>query len=189
MSRIGKLPINIPAGVTVTLKDNVVSVKGPKGELSQAVDPSIIVTIENNEISFAIDEKNDTVEQKQKQAFHGLYRSLVNNMVVGVSEGYKKEMELVGVGYRVSNQGNLIEFSLGFTHSIFLQLPSEIKVETKSERNKNPYISLESCDKQLLGLVCAKIRSFRKPEPYKGKGILYVGEQIRRKSGKSAGAK
>ena len=189
MSRIGKLPINIPAGVTVTLKNNVVSVKGPKGELSQAVDPSIIVTIENNEITFAIDEANDTVEQKQKQAFHGLYRALVNNMVVGVSEGYKKEMELVGVGYRVSNQGNLVEFALGYTHSIFLQLPPEIKVETKSERNKNPYISLESCDKQLLGLVCAKIRSFRKPEPYKGKGILYVGEQIRRKSGKSAGAK
>ncbi len=189
MSRIGKLPINIPSGVTVTLKDNVVSVKGPKGELSQAVDPSIIVTIENNEITFAIDEANDTVETKQKQAFHGLYRSLVNNMVVGVSQGYKKEMELVGVGYRVSNQGNLVEFALGYTHSIFLQLPPEIKVETKSERNKNPYISLESADKQLLGLVCAKIRSFRKPEPYKGKGILYIGEQIRRKSGKSAGAK
>ena len=189
MSRIGKLPINIPAGVTVTLKDNVVSVKGPKGELSQAVDPSIIVTIENNEITFAIDEANDTVEQKQKQAFHGLYRSLVNNMVVGVSEGYSKEMELVGVGYRVSNQGNLIEFNLGYTHAIFLQVPAEVKFETKSERNKNPYIKLESCDKQLLGLVCAKIRSFRKPEPYKGKGILYVGEQIRRKSGKSAGAK
>ena len=189
MSRIGKLPINIPAGVTVTLKDNVVSVKGPKGELSQAVDPSIIVTIENNEITFAIDEANDTVEQKQKQAFHGLYRALVNNMVVGVSEGYSKEMEHVGVGYRVSNQGNLIEFNLGYTHAIFLQVPAEIKVETKSERNKNPYIKLESCDKQLLGLVCAKIRSFRKPEPYKGKGILYVGEQIRRKSGKSAGAK
>ena len=183
------MPINIPAGVTVTLKDNVVSVKGPKGELSQAVDPSIIVTIENNEITFAIDEANDTVEQKQKQAFHGLYRSLVNNMVVGVSEGYSKEMELVGVGYRVSNQGNLIEFNLGYTHAIFLQVPAEVKVETKSERNKNPYIKLESCDKQLLGLVCAKIRSFRKPEPYKGKGILYVGEQIRRKSGKSAGAK
>lgn len=189
MSRIGKLPINIPAGVTVTLKDNVVSVKGPKGELSQAVDPSIIVTIENNEITFAIDEANDTVEQKQKQAFHGLYRALVNNMVVGVSEGYKKEMELVGVGYRVSNQGNLIEFNLGYTHAIFLQVPAEIKVETKSERNKNPYISLESCDKQLLGLVCAKIRSFRKPEPYKGKGILFKGEVIRRKSGKSASAK
>ena len=189
MSRIGKLPINIPAGVTVTLKDNVVSVKGPKGELSQAVDPSIIVTIEDNVIKFSIDEQNDTVEQKQKQAYHGLYRALVNNMVVGVSEGYKKEMELVGVGYRVSNQGNLVEFSLGYTHSIFIQLPPEIKVETKTERNKNPYSSLESCDKQLLGLVCAKIRSFRKPEPYKGKGILYVGEQIRRKSGKSAGAK
>ncbi len=189
MSRIGKLPINIPAGVTVTLKDNVVSVKGPKGELSQAVDPSIIVTIENNVITFAIDENNDTVETKQKQAYHGLYRSLVNNMVVGVSQGYKKEMELVGVGYRVSNQGNLVEFSLGYTHSIFLQLPPEVKVETKSERNKNPYIAIESADKQLLGLICAKIRSFRKPEPYKGKGILYVGEQIRRKSGKSAGAK
>ena len=189
MSRIGKLPINIPAGVTVTLKDNVVSVKGPKGELSQAVDPSIIVTIEDNVIKFSIDEQNDTGEQKQKQAYHGLYRALVNNMVVGVSEGYKKEMELVGVGYRVSNQGNLVEFSLGYTHSIFIQRPPEIKVETKTERNKNPYISLESCDKQLLGLVCAKIRSFRKPEPYKGKGILYVGEQIRRKSGKSAGAK
>ena len=189
MSRIGKLPINIPAGVTVTLKDNVVSVKGPKGELSQAVDPSIIVTIEDNVIKFSVDEQNDTVEQKQKQAYHGLYRALVNNMVVGVSEGYKKEMELVGVGYRVSNQGNLVEFSLGYTHRSILQLPPEIKVETKTERNKNPYISLESCDKQLLGLVCAKIRSFRKPEPYKGKGILYVGEQIRRKSGKSAGAK
>lgn len=188
MSRIGKLPINIPAGVNVSLKDNVVSVKGPKGELSQAVDPSIIVTIENNEIVFSIDEKSE-VDQKQKQSFHGLYRALVNNMVVGVSQGYKKEMELVGVGYRVSNQGNLVEFVLGYTHSIFLQLPPEIKVETKSERNKNPYICLESADKQLLGLVCAKIRSFRKPEPYKGKGILYVGEQIRRKSGKSAGAK
>ena len=189
MSRIGKLPINIPAGVTVTLKDNVVSVKGPKGELSQAVDPSIIVTVEDNVITLTVDENNTDVETKQKHAYHGLYRSLVNNMVVGVSEGYKNEMELVGVGYRVSNQGNLIEFSLGYTHAIFLQLPPEIKVETKSERNKNPYICLESCDKQLLGMVCSKIRSFRKPEPYKGKGILFLGEQIRRKSGKSAGAK
>ena len=187
MSRIGKLPINIPAGVTVTLKDNVVSVKGPKGELSQAVDPSIIVTVEDNVITLTVDENNTDVETKQKHAYHGLYRSLVNNMVVGVSEGYKKEMELVGVGYRVQNTGNLIEFNLGYTHAIFIQLPKEIKVETKSERNKNPYICLESCDKQLLGLVCAKIRSFRKPEPYKGKGILFVGEQIRRKSGKSAG--
>ena len=188
MSRIGKLPINIPAGVTVDVKDNVVTVKGPKGELSQTVNPAISVSLEEGQITFAINENSD-VDQKQKQAFHGLYRALVNNMVVGVSEGYKKEMELVGVGYRVSNQGNLIEFSLGFTPSIFLQVPAEIKLETKSERNKNPYISLESCDKQLLGMVCAKIRSFRMPEPYKGKGILYIGEQIRRKSGKAAGAK
>ena len=190
MSRIGKLPISIPAGVTVNYDENshVCSVKGPKGELSQWIDPSIKFNSADGQITFEIDE-NSPVNVKQKQAFHGLYRSLVNNMVVGVSQGYKKEMELVGVGYRVSNQGNLVEFALGYTHSIFLQLPPEIKVETKSERNKNPYISLESADKQLLGLVCAKIRSFRKPEPYKGKGILYIGEQIRRKSGKSAGAK
>ena len=175
MSRIGKLPINIPAGVTVTLKDNVVSVKGPKGEMSQAVNPSIIVTVENNEILFAIDEANDTVDRKQKQAYHGLYRALVNNIVVGVSQGYKKEMELVGVGYRVSNQGNLVEFSLGYTHSIFIQLPPEIKVETKTERNKNPYICLESCDKQFLGHDCAKIRSFRMPDPHKGKVFPCVG--------------
>ena len=188
MSRIGKLPINIPAGVQVTYQDNVVSVKGPKGEMTQSIDPSINVSIEDNVITFSINETSE-VEQKQKQAFYGLYRALVNNMVVGCSQGYKKEMELVGVGYRVQNTGNLVEFNLGYTHAIFIQLPKEIKVETKSERNKNPYICLESCDKQLLGLVCAKIRSFRKPEPYKGKGILFVGEQIRRKSGKSAGAK
>ena len=189
MSRIGKLPISIPAGVTVSQKDNVVTVKGPKGELSQFVDPSIVMTVEDGNITFALNEENTEVGLKQQHAFHGLFRSLVNNMVVGVSQGYKKELELVGVGYRVSNQGNLIEFSLGFSHSIFLQLPAEIKVETKSERNKNPLVILESCDKQLLGLVCAKIRSFRKPEPYKGKGIKFVGEEIRRKSGKSAGAK
>ena len=188
MSRIGKLPINIPAGVSVTLQDNVVTVKGPKGELSQAVDPSIIVKIENGQVTFAIDEASE-VETKQKQAFHGLYRALVNNMVVGVTEMYKAEMELVGVGYRVENKGNVITFNLGYTHPIVIQLPNEVVVETKMERNKNPYICLSSCDKQLLGLVCAKIRSFRKPEPYKGKGILYLGEQIRRKSGKSAGAK
>ena len=189
MSRIGKLPINIPAGVAVTLQGNVVSVKGPKGELSQTVHPSILVSIKDKVITFDVDENNDTVSEKQKHAFHGLYRALVHNMVVGVSEGYKKELELVGVGYRVSNEGNLIEFSLGYTHPIFIQLPKEISVVTKSERNKRPYISLESCDKQLLGLVCAKIRSFRMPEPYKGKGILYVGEVIRRKSGKTAAAK
>ena len=188
MSRIGKLPINIPAGVTVAQKDNIVTVKGPKGELSQFVDPSIKVNIENSQVVMEIDE-NSPVNYKQKQAFHGLYRSLVNNMVVGVSEGYTKTMELIGVGYRVSNQGNLIEFALGYTHPIFIQLPSEVKVETKSERNQNPIITLESCDKQLLGLICAKIRSFRMPEPYKGKGILFKGEVIRRKSGKTAAAK
>ncbi|GJG34962.1 MULTISPECIES: 50S ribosomal protein L6 [Prevotella] len=188
MSRIGKLPISIPAGVTVSLKDNVVTVKGPKGELSQKVDPSIIVKVEDNQVTFAIDEKS-LVDVKQKQAFHGLYRALVNNMVVGVSEGYKKTMELVGVGYRVSNQGNIVELSLGYTHPIYIQLPAEVKVETKSERNQNPIITLESADKQLLGQICAKIRSFRMPEPYKGKGILFQGEVIRRKSGKTAAAK
>ena len=190
MSRIGKLPISIPAGVTVNFdaNSNVVSVKGPKGELSQWIDPSIKFNNADGHISFEIDE-NSPVNIKQKQAFHGLYRSLVNNMVVGVSEGYKKVLELVGVGYRVSNQGNLIEFSLGYTHPIFIELPAEVKVESKSERNQNPILTLESCDKQLLGLICAKIRSFRKPEPYKGKGILFQGEVIRRKSGKTASAK
>lgn len=188
MSRIGKLPIKIPAGVNVTMTDGVVTVKGPKGELSQQVDSSIIVKIADGEIVFEVDEKSP-VDYKQKQAYHGLYRALVNNMVVGVREGYKKTLELVGVGYRVSNQGNVIEFSLGYTHPIFLELPKEVKVETKSERNQNPLLMLESCDKQLIGLICAKIRTFRKPEPYKGKGILFKGEVIRRKSGKSASAK
>ena len=188
MSRIGKLPINVPAGVTITQADGIVTVKGPKGELSQKLDSSIIMKVEDGQITFEIDE-NSPVNIKQKQAFHGLYRSLINNMVVGVSEGFKKTLELVGVGYRVSNQGNLIEFALGYTHPIFIQLPKEVKVETKSERNQNPLLMLESCDKQLLGLICAKIRSFRKPEPYKGKGILFQGEVIRRKSGKTAAAK
>ena len=188
MSRIGKLPIVIPAGVTVTLNNGIVNVKGPKGEMSQKVDSSIIVKIENNEVILEVDE-NSPVNYKQRNAFHGLYRSLINNMVVGVSEGYQKVLELVGVGYRVSNQGNIIEFSLGYTHPIFIQLPMEVKVETTSERNQNPVVILESCDKALLGLICAKIRSFRKPEPYKGKGILFKGEVIRRKSGKSASAK
>ena len=188
MSRIGKLQISIPAGVTVTFNNGVVAVKGPKGELSQKVDASIKTVINDSEITLEVDE-NSPVNYKQKQAFHGLYRSLINNMVIGVSEGYSKTLELVGVGYRVSNQGNIVEFSLGYTHPIFIQLPAEIKVETKSERNQNPIITLESADKQLLGLVCAKIRSFRMPEPYKGKGILFKGEVIRRKSGKTAAAK
>ncbi len=189
MSRIGKLPINIPSGVSVTLNESIVTVKGPKGELSQYVNPAISVVVEDGHVLLSENESAMLDDPKQKHAFHGLYRSLVHNMVVGVSEGYKKELELVGVGYRVSNQGNVIELALGYTHNIFIQLPQEVKVETKSERNKNPLIILESCDKQLLGQVCSKIRSFRKPEPYKGKGVKFVGEEIRRKSGKSAGAK
>jgi len=185
MSRIGKLPIDIPAGITVDIKNDVVTVKGPKGELSQFVDPSIEVKNENGQLTFICP---DNVS-KQVHAFHGLYRALVHNMVVGVSEGFKKELELVGVGYRASNQGNIIELALGYTHPIFIQLPPEVKVETVSERNKNPLIKLESCDKQLLGQICAKLRSFRMPEPYKGKGMKFVGEEIRRKSGKTAAAK
>lgn len=184
MSRIGKLPITIPAGVSITVKENLVSVKGPKGTLEQEINPNIKVKIEDGQISVSRPD-----DEKQNRAMHGLYRSLLQNMVTGVSEGYKKTLELVGVGYRVSNQGNVIEFALGFTHNIFMSLPAEIKVETKSERNQNPILILESCDKQLIGQICAKIRSFRKPEPYKGKGVKFAGEIIRRKAGKSAGKK
>lgn len=182
MSRIGKLPINIPAGVTVVVKDNLVTVKGPKGELKQTINGNINVEVEGNVCK--VSRPND---EKENRAMHGLYRALIHNMVVGVSEGYKKVLELVGVGYRVSNQGQVLEFALGYTHPIYLGLPKEIKVETKSERNQNPIVILESCDKQLLGQVCAKIRSFRKPEPYKGKGVKFQGEVLRRKAGKSAG--
>lgn len=182
MSRIGKLPINIPAGVTITQNGNVITVKGPKGELNQEINPAIEVKIEGAEVTFSRPD-----DMKENRSLHGLYRSLIHNMVIGVSEGYRKELELVGVGYRASNEGQVLELSLGYTHQIFLKLPKEIILETKSERNKNPLIILESCDKQLIGQVCAKIRSFRKPEPYKGKGIRFVGEVIRRKSGKAAG--
>ena len=185
MSRIGRLPVAIPAGVEVSVAaGNVVTVKGPKGTLERALPTEMEIKVEDGHVVVA--RPNDL---KKMKSLHGLTRSLIHNMVVGVSEGYKKELELVGVGYRASNQGNIIELALGYTHSIFIQLPPEVKVETKSERNKNPLIILESCDKQLLGQVCSKIRSFRKPEPYKGKGIKFVGEEIRRKSGKSAGAK
>jgi large subunit ribosomal protein L6 len=182
MSRIGKLPINVPAGVTITVAGTVVTVKGPKGVLTQEIDPNIAVTVEGGVCTVS---RQD--DEKQNRAFHGLYRSLISNMVIGVSEGYKKTLELVGVGYRVSNQGQVLEFALGYTHNIFLSLPAEIKIETKSERNQNPVVILESCDKQLIGQVCAKIRSFRKPEPYKGKGVKFAGEVLRRKAGKSAG--
>ncbi len=182
MSRIGKLPIKIPSGVTATVgEDNMVTIKGPKGEMKQHVGDEMKIEVKDGELTI---ERPD--ESKENRSLHGLYRSLLNNMVVGVSEGFRKEMELVGVGYRVSNNGQVLELSLGYTHSILMELPKEIKVETKMERNKNPLIMLESCDKQLLGQVCAKIRSFRKPEPYKGKGIRFVGEQVRRKSGKTA---
>lgn len=182
MSRIGKLPIEIPAGVTVTLQNDVVTVKGPKGELSQYVDPLIKVEVEG-----AVCHVTRPNDEKESRAKHGLYRALIHNMVYGVSEGYKKTLELVGVGYRVESQGQILNFSPGYSHPIYMELPKEIKVETKSERNQNPLIMLESADKQLLGQVCAKIRSFRKPEPYKGKGIRFQGEVVRRKAGKSAG--
>ncbi|MBD5329725.1 MAG: 50S ribosomal protein L6 [Bacteroides sp.] len=184
MSRIGKAPIALPAGVTVTVKDNVVTVKGPKGELSQEINPDLDVKVEDGHV--VVTRPSD---DREHRAQHGLYRALIHNMVVGVSEGYKKEMELVGVGYRATSNGQVLELSLGFSHAIYIKLPKEIKVEAKTERNKNPLIILESYDKQLLGQVCAKIRSLRKPEPYKGKGIKFVGEIIRRKSGKSANAK
>ena len=181
MSRIGKLPITIPAGVTITVDGLVVTVKGPKGTLLQEVNPNITVSIEGDQ---CIVSRPD--DEKQNRAMHGLYRSLIHNMVIGVSEGFKKTLELVGVGYRVSTQGQVVELALGFTHNIFLSLPAEIKVEAKMERNQNPIIILESVDKQLIGQVCAKIRSFRKPEPYKGKGVRFKGEVVRRKAGKSA---
>ena len=182
MSRIGKHPISIPAGVTVSVKDGVVTVKGAKGELTQSVDARIEVAVEDAQVVVRRDS-----DDRQERSLHGLYRALINNMIVGVSEGFTKTLELVGVGYRASNQGQILELSLGFTHNIFLQLPKEINLETKTERNKNPLIILSSADKQLLGQVCSKIRSFRMPEPYKGKGIRFEGEVIRRKSGKSAG--
>jgi len=181
MSRIGKLPIQIPAGVTISRNDNVITVKGPKGELLQNISPDITVNVDNGVLQ--VERPSD---ERQHRALHGLYRALINNMVTGVSTGYTKQLELIGVGYRASNDGQVLELSLGYTHNIYLELPKEVKVETKSERNKAPLIILESADKQLLGQVCAKIRSFRMPEPYKGKGIKFTGEVIRRKSGKSA---
>ena len=186
MSRIGKLPVSLPTGVSVEVLDgNVLKVKGPKGELCQKVNPDIEVTIEDNEIKFA--RPDDLPEHR---SMHGLYRALVHNMVVGVSTGFEKKMEFVGVGYRVSAQGQVLLFSLGYSHDIQLLLPAEVTAETPQVRKgENPILVLRSIDKQLLGQVCAKIRSFRKPEPYKGKGIRFVGEQVRRKAGKTAGAK
>ncbi len=185
MSRIGKLPITIPAGVTVNVSDNnIVTVKGPKGELKQELKGDITIKVDGSILNV-----ERPSEQKRHKALHGLYRALLNNMVFGVSEGYKIVQELVGVGYKASNTGQLLELGLGYSHNIFLELPKEIKLETVTERGKNPLIILESYDKQLIGQVAAKIRSLRKPEPYKGKGIRFQGEVVRRKAGKSATGK
>jgi len=183
MSRIGILPIELPAGVSLEVSsDNLVTVKGPKGELQQQVDKNITVEVEENQINIS-----RSSEEKDHKAKHGLYRSLLNNMVIGVSEGYTIQQELVGVGYRAEVKGNnRLELSLGFSHDILIQMPPEVKVEAVTERRANPIITLTSIDKQLIGEVAAKIRSFRPPEPYKGKGIKFVGEQLRRKAGKAA---
>ena len=185
MSRIGKLPIPLPTKVEVSVaSDNTVTVKGPKGSLSQKVDPDIEVKLEDGVLNVV-----RPTDQKRHRSLHGLYRALVNNMVVGVSEGYTREMEVIGVGYRVENQGNLLTLTIGYSHPIMFYIPSEIKVTTAMEKGSPPLIRLEGIDKELIGQVCAKIRAFRKPEPYKGKGIMFKGEIIRRKAGKTAGAK
>ena len=184
MSRIGKEPLTIPSGVTIDIsKGNMITVKGPKGELKQQADPDLEIKVEDGTLTIA-----RPTEQKRHKAMHGLYRALLGNMVDGVANGVTKELELVGVGYRVSNSGNLLELSLGYSHPIFFYVPDEVKVESKMEKGSPPTIILTSHDKQLIGQVAAKIRTFRKVEPYKGKGIRFKGEQIRRKAGKTAGA-
>jgi large subunit ribosomal protein L6 len=182
MSRIGKAPIKLPAGVELKVSNgNLVTVKGPKGELAQQVDADIKIAVENGEILVT-----RPTDQKRHRAMHGLYRALLNNMVFGVSTGYTVKQELVGVGYKATNDGNILDLTLGFSHHIYFEIPKELKVKTETEKGKNPIVTLEGCDKQLIGQVAAKIRSLRKPEPYKGKGIKFVGEQIRRKAGKTA---
>ncbi|SEH47165.1 MULTISPECIES: 50S ribosomal protein L6 [Epilithonimonas] len=181
MSRIGKAIIEVPAGVTVSQNDNVVTVKGPKGELSQELTGGISFSQEDGVLTFT-----RPSDSKEHKALHGLYRALVNNMIVGTSTGFTKQLELVGVGYRASHNGQRLELALGFSHAIVLELPKEVTLDTLTEKGKNPIITLSSYDNQLLGMVAAKIRSFRKPEPYKGKGVKFVGEIIRRKAGKSA---
>ena len=183
MSRIGKQPIVIPAGVTATVsKDNVISVKGPKGELKQLVDRDMIIEVKDNVINVS-----RPTDQIRHRAMHGLYRSLVSNLVKGVTEGYKKNMELVGVGFKAANIGNVLDLSLGYSHNIVFEIPKELSVTTTTEKGKNPTITIEGTDKQLVGQVCAKLRSLRKPEPYKGKGVKFAGEVLRRKAGKAAG--
>lgn len=181
MSRIGKAPINLPAGVTVEFKDSVVSTKGPKGTLEQKIDDDFSVNIDGTVVTV-----ERPTEQKRHKALHGLYRALINNMVVGVSDGYKKQLELVGVGYKAAVQGSILELNLGYSHNIFMAMPDSIKVAAETKKGQNPIVTLESADKQLIGQVAAKIRSLRKVEPYKGKGIRFVGEIVRRKAGKTA---
>jgi large subunit ribosomal protein L6 len=181
MSRVGLAPITIPEGVTLTVENNVITVKGKLGELTQKFTSDISVKQEDGVITL-----ERSTEAKQSKANHGLYRALISNMVEGVSKGFEKQLELVGVGYRAANQGQRLDLSLGYSHNIVMELPTEINLETLMEKGKNPRVILKSHDKQLLGMVAAKIRSFRKPEPYKGKGVRYVGEYIRRKAGKTA---
>jgi len=183
MSRIGKQPIVSPAGVTITVgKDNVVTVKGPKGELKQAIDRDITVEVKDGTITFS-----RPTDQIRHRAMHGLYRSLVSNLVKGVTDGYERKLELIGVGFKAANQGNTLDLALGYSHNIIFEVPSEIKVTTAQEKGQNPIITLVGIDKQLIGAVAAKLRSLRKPEPYKGKGVRYVGEVVRKKAGKAAG--
>lgn len=182
MSRIGKNPIDLPAGVSIDVSSgNVITVKGPKGEITERIHPDLIVKEEDNVVTV-----ERPTEQKRHKSMHGLYRSIISNMVSGVSEGVVKELELVGVGYRVTNTGNLLEIIVGYSHPIYFAVPAEVQVTTAMEKGKNPTIRLEGVDKQLVGQIAAKIRAFRKPEPYKGKGIKYVGEILRRKAGKTA---
>jgi large subunit ribosomal protein L6 len=183
MSRIGKKPVEFPKGVSISVgSDNVVTVKGPKGELKQAVDRDITIDIKEGVVELL-----RPTDQIRHKAMHGLYRSLLSNMVKGVTDGYSKKMELVGVGFKAANQGNLLDLALGYSHNIIFEVPGEVKIATSQEKGQNPMITLESADKQLLGQVCAKIRGLRKPEPYKGKGVKFEGEVLRRKAGKSAG--
>lgn len=183
MSRIGKQPVIVPSGVTVTLgKDNVVTVKGPKGELKEAIDRDITVEIKDGQVVFT-----RPTDQIRHRALHGLYRSLVSNLVKGVTDGYTRKLELIGVGFKAANQGNVLDLALGYSHNIIFEIPKELKVATAQEKGQNPIITLEGIDKQLIGQVAAKLRSLRKPEPYKGKGVRYVGEVVRKKAGKAAG--
>jgi len=184
MSRIGKAPVTIPQGVEVNVANGIVTVKGKKGELTQKVDADITVKVEGDKVLVS-----RPTDHKRHRSLHGLYRALINNMVIGVNEGYKTTQELVGVGYRASNKGQLLELSLGYSHNVTFELPKEIKITTTTEKGENPKVILESADKQLIGLVASKIRSLRKPEPYKGKGIKFSGEILRRKAGKSAAKK